>query len=145
MSQYDDEAVLGDCFKVAANLVVPMLGLQKESVSNLDSLTLVHGIVSGQGPLEGLRYTHAWVEGVSQEGVPLVVDASNGREVVIPAALYYLIGQIDPEECVRYTPEAASQRMLQFAHYGPWDGAPAGHTNPRMEDVKRSATQKAVA
>lgn len=142
MSQYDDGIELGDCFKVAANLVVPILGMACKELSNLRDITLVHGIVSGQGHLDGLRFTHAWVEGISSEGIPMVVDASNGRCVEIPQALYYLIGRIQPDECERYTPETAKDRMLEFAHYGPWDGAPEAHTDPIPGDVRKDEQNK---
>jgi hypothetical protein len=142
MSQYDEDVELGDCFKVAANLAVPVLGMLSEELSDLSDITLVHGIVSGQGHLEGFRYTHAWIEGISPEGIPMVVDASDGRRVVIPQALYYLIGQIQPDECERYTPEAAQDRMLEFAHYGPWDGAPEAHIDPTPEEIERYGCNK---
>ena len=136
MSQYDEHVELGDCFKVAGNLAVPVLGRVSDELADLTEITLVHGIVSGQGSLEGLRYTHAWIEGVSADGIPMVVDASNGLRVVIPQGLYYLIGRIQAEECERYTPRQAQDRMLDYAHYGPWDGAPEAHIDPTPGDIK---------
>lgn len=129
-SKHDEAGTLGDCFKVAANLVAPLLGIVNEKVSDLTDVALVHGIVTGQGHLEGIRFTHAWVEGVTKDGIPMVIDASNGREVVIPQGLYYVIGRISPDECERYSAEDAIDRMMSSAHYGPWDGAPAAHPEP---------------
>lgn len=135
MSEHDEAIHLGDCFKVAANLAVPVLGMMSEELSELRDVTLVHGIVSGQGDLEGLRYTHAWIEGVTPDGIPMAVDTSNGLRVVIPQGLYYLIGRIQADECKRYTPRQAQDRMLEYAHYGPWDGAPANHVDPTPGDI----------
>ena len=137
-SKYDDEAMLGDCFKASANLVVPMLGWPDEHLDKLTDVTLVHGIVTGQGSLAGHRYTHAWVEGVNPEGIPMVIDPSNGRSFFLPKALYYLIGRIEENECERYTDKIAHDRMLEFAHYGPWDGAPVAHIDPILEDFERN-------
>lgn len=133
--KYDEVTGLGDCFKVAANLVVPILGMIGDELAELVDVTLVHGIVTGQGLLDGVRYTHAWVEGYTPEGIPMVVDASNGRHVVMPQGLYYLIGRIEESECVRYTSDEAHDRMLDYAHYGPWDGAPAAHPEPNLDDL----------
>ncbi|WP_342632770.1 hypothetical protein [Marinobacter alkaliphilus] len=121
---------LGDCFKVAAELALPVLGRQSRHLDGLTDIQLVHGIVSGQGKLSGLRFTHAWVEGLDDNGVKYVVDASNGREVALPSDLYYLIGKISPSECVRFTPEQARRHLLDAGHYGPWCGAPFEHEDP---------------
>lgn len=145
-SKYDEGVELGDCFKVAANLVVPILGIVKDELTKLNDVTLVHGIVTGQGHLEGVRYTHAWVEGYTSEGIPMVVDASNGLNILMPQGLYYLIGRIDKRECVHYTPGEAQDRMLDHCHYGPWDGPPADHPEPNLNELTALAAQsKAVA
>lgn len=142
MSEYDEAIELGDCFKVAANLAVPILGMMSKELSDLRDVTLVHGIVSGQGSLEGLRYTHAWIEGISPDGTSMTVDISNGLRVAVPQGLYYLIGRIQADECVRYAPRQAQDRMLQYAHYGPWDGAPADHIDPIPGDINYDGRDK---
>ena len=77
---------------------------------------LVHGMVSGQGQLEGVRFGHCWVE-VGDK----VLDHSNDREQELPKDIYYLLGRIDPKECHYYTPEEASKKMVDTGHFGPWD------------------------
>jgi hypothetical protein len=103
--------MLGDCYQAAAELVVLPNGAL-EGVA----LELVHGEVLGQGPLEGVRYGHAWVE---LNGA-LVLDHSNGREIHLPAAVYYELGDIDPASVVRYDASEARRKLIEFEHYGPW-------------------------
>jgi hypothetical protein len=136
MSNGHKNSGLGDCFKVGADLVVGGFGGTSNALKDLRELTLVHGIVAGQGSLEGYRFTHAWVEGVSSDGIPVVVDRSNGQALVIPQALYYLVGRIHDDEVERYTSDEARDRLLDFRHYGPWDGAPKAHIDPKPEEVK---------
>jgi hypothetical protein len=130
------DVILGNCFEVAAQMVVDFFGEDCPELAGLSDIRLAHGIVCGQGPLEGYRFTHAWVEGVSEKGIPMVVDCSNGREVVMPQGLYYLIGGIDEEEVQRYTDDQARERLIERATYGPWDGAPAKHVDPKPSEVE---------
>jgi hypothetical protein len=50
---------------------------------------LVHGTVTGQGPIAGMRYGHAWIE-VGD----VVLDPSNGRFVCARKSAYYAAGEI---------------------------------------------------
>jgi hypothetical protein len=135
----NDDMELGDCFKIAADMTVPIMGIVSDHLQGLKNVTLVHGIVSGQGPIDGFWFTHAWVEGVTADGIKMVIDASNGRPIVMPQVLYYLIGQIDERVCERYRPETAKRRMIEYAHYGPWDGAPASHIDPTLSEIAGKA------
>lgn len=95
----------GDCFQVAANLATDF---------GSENLVLVHGIVTGQGPIEGIQYSHAWVEDGDQ-----VIDKSNGRDIKLDKHLYYFVGRI--EYTVRYTSDEAREMLLKTENYGPWD------------------------
>jgi hypothetical protein len=79
------------------------------------SMRLVHGEVTGQGPLEGIKYGHAWIEDGNT-----VYDFSNGRSIVMPKSKYYAIGQIGDNIHV-YTPKQFQKKILQYGHWGPWD------------------------
>lgn len=99
----------GDCFQVAANLV---LGRRDGSV-------VVHGTPIGRGPENfGERFWHAWVE--TPDG--LAIDKSNGRDLSMSAGLYYHFAQIDPDLHIfgRYTANEAVKMMCALGHYGPW-------------------------
>ena len=114
-------ASTGDCFIVAGHMVM-----------DDDDLTLVHGLAVGQGPIEGVMHWHAWVERSSRFPMPdgrhvdltVVVDRSNGKDVEMPAALYYKIGRVG--ETRRYTPTEARVEMLRHEHWGPWPLPPKG-------------------
>jgi len=97
----------GDCYQAGGRLIMEYFG---------HDVKLVHGMVSGQGQLEGNRFGHCWVEVKDK-----VLDHSNDKEQELPKQLYYIMGRIDPKECHYYTPREASGKMLKHEHWGPWD------------------------
>lgn len=101
---------LGDCYQVAGKYIMD------HGWSN-PRLRLVHGEVSGQGPMEGMTYGHAWI----LDG-DLVIDQSNGRNIRLPRQIYYSIGNIEwLNNYYEYTVEQALEKMEESMHYGPWD------------------------
>jgi hypothetical protein len=95
----------GDCYEAAAKLLL-FGGMPEEA-------RLVHGNVTGQGPVAGIRFGHAWVELGD-----LVFDHSNGRHLVVPRDQYYRVGKIKKPR--RYHPVEAKLYLLRRRHYGPW-------------------------
>ena len=100
----------GDCYEAAAKLLY--------AHRSCPGIVLVHGTVTGQGPIAGVRYGHAWVE-VGD----VVLDPSNGRFVVARKSTYYAAGEIT-EPVARYAFREAALWMLETGHYGPWDERP---------------------
>ena len=112
----------GDCFEVAAGLVIH---------DNENKYVLVHGTVlsttrGGTAPI-GYRHAHAWVEYEStfeHESWPqpivvaTCVDKANGNDVELPAALYYKVGHV--QVTGRYARWKAIEMMAQTGNYGPW-------------------------
>lgn len=96
----------GDCFVVALQNVMADRGLY-----------LCHGIVSGQGPLRGIRFAHAWNE--TQFGY--VIDQSNGNDVVMPRDAYYALGEIDESDVRYYDFDEMAECVVRYGTYGPWD------------------------
>ncbi len=96
----------GNCYEAA----VQLLYAHREC----PGIELVHGTVTGQGPIAGVRYGHAWVE-IGD----VVFDPSNGRMVVARKPIYYAAGEIT-EPVERYTFREAALCMLETGHYGPW-------------------------
>jgi hypothetical protein len=96
----------GDCFEAAAKLLLEV---------GSDALKLVHGEVTGQGPIEGLRYGHAWVEAGDW-----VLDHSNGKELCVPREVYYRVGEI-ADNRHEYDLKTARHLMMETGHFGPWD------------------------
>ena len=83
---------------------------------NKTNLILVHGEVTGQRKIAGIKFGHAWIE----DG-DTVIDMSQGRDIRMPKALYYALGNINPSNTFRYTPEEMNKKLLEFKHWGPWD------------------------
>ena len=104
----------GDCYEAAGKFMMMECQL---GGSDCDGLTLIHGEVMGQGQIAGITFGHAWVE---KDG--MVIDKSNGRDISMPAQLYYAIGQIDKiDNVIEYPWEEARTKILDYGHWGPWD------------------------
>ena len=99
---------LGDCYPAGGRLIMNFFGDKEHK--------LVHGMVNGQGALEGMRYGHCWVESRDT-----VLDHSNGRKLEIPKQVYYALGRVNPKECKYYTAEEAAKFMVDEGHWGPWE------------------------
>ena len=115
----------GDCYEAAGQYMMKECTFGKDDCG----LVLVHGEVGGQGHLEGIRYGHAWVE----DG-DTVIDKSNGRDIRMPKAFYYMIGRISREtfdddgynpaggqNVHRYPWSEARGKIMEYEHWGPWD------------------------
>ncbi len=98
----------GNCYEAAGRYMM-------SHSSKKGSLRLVHGEVTGQGALEGVKYGHAWVEDGNN-----VIDVSNGRDIRMPKAIYYALGQIR-DNVHRYTPQEFTDKIMKHEHWGPWD------------------------
>lgn len=107
----------GNCYRAAVLLLEAEVFWRQPSKLRR---VIVHAEVGGAGPIEGLRFGHAWVEDVDSG---LVYDRSNGNEIVMPWRLYYALGRVDPQpgKLYRYTPEEARAWLNRAGHYGPWE------------------------
>jgi len=115
----------GDCYEAALNYMIShgVLGpafLRAPGEEGDPDLILVHGEVTGQGPIAGLKYGHAWIENGA-----MVIDKSNGRDLRMPKMLYYALARIgrrsDHQNLHRYTAAEAKKQMAKHKTYGPWD------------------------
>lgn len=100
--------VEGDCYLAAARFLVS-LGVDTDA-------RLVHGEVTGQGDVAGIRYGHAWVEINGS-----VIDPSNGRKLCVERERYYQLGKIDPSEVRSYSCHELLRATANSGHYGPWE------------------------
>ncbi len=111
-----DELGRGECAYAA------LTGAEKAAMwfgATFDEVKVVHGLVVGtSGHVEGYTYGHAWVEWRG-----LVADFSQSLDdpIIVPAGLYYEIGQIEPNTTVTYTLTEARRQAMDHGHYGPWD------------------------
>jgi len=94
----------GNCYQVAFDTLFSKPGAK-----------LVHGVVLGQGPLEGIEFTHAWVE----DGDTVIDNTQPVGRNEFPKVVYYLIGHIDITR--EYTRAKAIENATRTGHYGPWD------------------------
>jgi hypothetical protein len=104
-----DEHKGGECYMCAGRHVW----------GNPETHTLVHGDVTGQGAIEGVRYSHAWTEFEDENKMPMVYDPS--ADVTLPAAFYYHLGQINQDEIRRYSHDEMNEKLLATSQWGPWD------------------------
>lgn len=111
MSAIPDEARGGDCFKVT---------LAQAVLARDPSTMICHGIAVGRGPIEGVRYWHAWLERQHPAGFVQVIDRSNGHAVTLGQDRYYRLGQISHDEVWRFTAEEVGPMLGEWGHYGPW-------------------------
>ena len=119
----------GDCFKVAASIVALFdcqFALTKSEFAATElvraigreeyNVYLTHGWVTR--PTDGVRHEHAWVE---IPDVRLVIDYSNGLEVMTPIAHYYKAGKVNPACIKQYGYDETRQLLVKHEHYGPWE------------------------
>ena len=75
---------------------------------------LCHGLVTGQGNIEGIVYNHAWIEKGSKvidETIPITIDKR----------VYYAMGNIHEKTVFRYTYDEMARKVTDFKTYGPWE------------------------
>lgn len=99
----------GDCFEVAWKIMLDAKGKDLDYV-------LVHAEVTGQGPVEGIKFIHAWVE-IGD----VVIDNSNDNNIVMRKEKYYEVGKISEDKMKRYTIEEALEWALKTGNFGPWE------------------------
>lgn len=78
------------------------------------NFVLVHAIVTGQGPIEGIKYGHAFL---LHKDSQIVYDIS--ADVRMPFQIYKQLGQI--EYYVVYEWQDAVKQCNKYGHYGAWD------------------------
>ena len=103
-------AATGDCYEAAGKLF-----MDSTIFGSNTTMRLVHGEVTGQGPLEGTKFGHAWVEDGGT-----VIDKSNGRDVRMSKADYYELGRIG-SNVIKYDLKKFRKKIVDSGHWGPWD------------------------
>lgn len=102
-----DLPATGDCYRVALQMLWVLPGW-----------VLVHGRPTmTREPF--CQYGHAWVEDPDRR---TVIDPQG---YVVAREIYYEAGSIDPELSFVYTAAEARKKLVEFEHYGPWEGVDA--------------------
>jgi hypothetical protein len=97
----------GDCYEAAGHYFL-------DHGAGNSSMHLIHGEVTGQGPIAGIKFGHAWIEDGEE-----VVDLANGKNLRMPKAIYYALGHI--EKRIRYDYKTFLEKVLKTGNWGPWD------------------------
>lgn len=100
----------GDCFQANGREFLEMA--VKDS-----TMKLVHGEVTGQGKIEGIKHWHCWIE-VNDR---IVLDFSEKRKITMNKNQYYEIGNIDERRVKKYDYDTFTKNILKYKHWGPWD------------------------
>ena len=99
---------LGDCYVQAYN----------NFFHNLSKNPLLcHGVVTGRGKLEGVHFTHAWIEigdTVIDTTMPIF---ANG----VPKQVYYSMGQVQEDKTFKYNTDQVLEKAHKWSTYGPWE------------------------
>lgn len=106
------ERGMGNCYPAAYRLVdlAPELGLVNPVVCQGTA-------TPRSGPLNGVSYSHAWVEAETPFG-KLAYDYSSRNKVQMPADMYRGLGRITA--VTEYTPDEMHAAVVRTEHYGPW-------------------------
>lgn len=100
-----DESTGGDCYRVA----------YKTFFNDPDKYKLVHGIVTGQGDLEGVEYNHAWV----LDGDKVIDNTLPLQYHNLPKEVYYALGKVKITR--EYDFDQVIKNSNKYGTYGPWD------------------------
>jgi hypothetical protein len=103
---------LGNCYQAALTLAADarMLGLENVSV--------IQGTLMGQGPLEGVRFGHSWVEAnIPGRTSRVVLDYSSGNSLVMDADAYRFLNRA--RDVHEYSVSEATSHA-SGGSYGPW-------------------------
>jgi hypothetical protein len=119
------QSKLGDCYEVHGRFML-------DNHLEADDYILVHAEVMGQGQLAGIPYGHCFL---IHKATDTVRDMSNGRDINMPRAIYYLLGKIDmaqywddelgPVERIpkiyEYSRDEVMNWMSETGTFGPWE------------------------
>ena len=98
----------GDCFPQAWRY------FEKHAYDD-PKLRLVHALVTGQGPIEGIIYSHAWCE---DDTYVYDMTQKSGYQQ-IPKVLYHYMARI--HALYSYDIDQFHKKTLEYKTYGPWE------------------------
>jgi len=96
----------GDCYVVSYRYI---------SSHPSKKIKLVHGLVTGQGALQGLVYNHAWIE----EGNKVLDLTLPKKHQKMDKKVYYALGHI--KTTFEYNFQEVMEKSSDIGTYGPWE------------------------
>ena len=112
----------GDCFESSLHALVDRKWVDYTPYADPQDWRLVHTMCLGHGPIEGVRFGHAFL--LNKE-LRIVLDIANGKGGSIPALTYFALGGVDPDQFpyYEYDLKQVRENMLKHETYGPWGDA----------------------
>ena len=107
---FNRQAQKGECYTNAFHFIV------NAHQSGDTGWTVVHGVCTGQGPIAGVRFGHAWVEKTFEDGTTLAFDC--GTQGLYPKEVYHQAGRIT--DVVEYSFGEFLCRVSKEGHAGPF-------------------------
>jgi hypothetical protein len=119
----------GDCYEAAGKLMMDFHSPGQDSEAQMKKygrdpkMTLVHAEVMGQGELAGITFGHAFVIVDTWHGdARTAYDHSNGRNLELPAAFYFMMGKINEiDNYYEYEWPEAQEFIMNTGQWGPWE------------------------
>jgi hypothetical protein len=103
---------LGNCYHAALTLATEARALGLENVS------VIQGTLMGQGPLEGVRFGHSWLEAnIPGQTTRVVLDYSSGNSLVMDRDAYRFLHRA--RDVHEYSVSEA-RSLASNGSYGPW-------------------------
>ena len=112
----------GDCYESALHDLIDRKWKDYTPYADPQDWRLVHTMCQGHGPIEGIRFGHAFL--INKE-LNIVLDTANGRGGLIPVITYFPLGDIRPDDYpyYEYDLKEVRENMLKHETYGPWGEA----------------------
>ena len=99
---------VGDCYEAAGKYMLSHPG---------EGLKLIHAEVQGQGSIADITFGHAFIVDGND-----VIDKSNGRNIRMPAVIYFALGQINNiGNYHEYSDDDLFAHIAKYKHWGPWE------------------------
>lgn len=111
MSGIPEENQNGDCFIQALH----------KFMEDPTRYTLVHGVITGQGAIEGIEYCHAWVE----DGNRVIDNTLPDEFKVMPKDEYYDLARVILTR--KYKANDVLKMLDKYGTYGYWDNVFDGY------------------
>lgn len=124
----------GQCYRLAYQY------FDKESYRS-PGMLLVHGLVTGQGRLEGKMFDHAWVE---YKGTVFDFTLPTKYQK-LPLEVYYKISRLDEKSLIKYTPRQVNEQAIKHGTYGPWDKKLLNHKVFSMTGKSKNKYEQLLA
>ena len=134
-------AAKGDCYESAVKSFMENKWTECGLPSERKKWTLVHTMCQGGGPIEGVRFGHAFL---FNRELGLVLDLANSRGGLVPSHRYFRLGDVDPDlyPFHEYTYPEMVAELVAHETYGPWGKVDEEITKIESESMEAAGLVK---